>query len=91
MEKSCVKDFTHTIIGKYLCPGSRAEIAGKGYGGKKRKTGYNAKQVVLRQHAKKGPYAKQTDANRNRTLEPVRKQLEEDGRKMERQENGVRD
>jgi hypothetical protein len=53
MEKSFVKDFTQTIIGKYLCAGSRAEIAGKGYGGKKQKTGYNAKQVVLRQHAKR--------------------------------------
>jgi hypothetical protein len=45
---------------------------------------------MLRQHAKKGLYAKRTDANGNRTLEPVRKQLEEDGRKTERQENGSR-
>jgi hypothetical protein len=38
---------------------------------------------MLRQHANKGLYAKRTDANGNRTLEPVRKQLEEDGRKTE--------
>ncbi len=37
---------------------------------------------------KKELYAKRTDANGNRTLESVRKQLEEDGRKTERQENG---
>jgi hypothetical protein len=58
--------------------------------GEIRKTGYNAKQVVLRQHAEKGLYAKRTDANGNQTLEPVRKQLEENGRKTERQENGLR-
>jgi hypothetical protein len=51
MQKSCVKVFTQTIIGKYLCPGSRAEIAEKGNRGKK-ENGLYAKQVVLRQHAK---------------------------------------
>jgi hypothetical protein len=45
---------------------------------------------VLKQHAKKGLYAKRTDTNGSRTLEPVRKQLEEDGRKTEQQENGPR-
>jgi hypothetical protein len=55
--KSRVKVFTQIIIGRYLCPGSRAEIAEKGNGGKIRKTGYNAKQVVLKQHAEKGLYA----------------------------------
>jgi hypothetical protein len=45
---------------------------------------------VLKQHAKKGLYAKRTDANGNRTLEPVRKQLEEEGRKTEQQEDGSR-
>jgi hypothetical protein len=39
--KSRVKVFTHTIIGMYLCPGSRAEKAEKITGGKKEK-------VVLR-------------------------------------------
>ncbi len=38
---------------------------------------------------KKGLYAKRTDASGNRTLESVRKQLE-DGKKTERQENGSR-
>ncbi len=33
-------------------------------------------------------WCKRTDANGNRTLESVRKQLEEDGRKTEQQENG---
>jgi hypothetical protein len=36
---------------------------------------------VLDQHAYKRRNAKLTDVNGNRTLEPVRKQLEEDGRK----------
>jgi hypothetical protein len=43
--------------------------------------GRNAKQVMLKQHAIKGRNAKRTDINGNRTLEPVRKQLKEDGRK----------
>ncbi len=34
--------------------------------------GRNAKQVVLKQHANKRLYAKLTDINGNRTLEPVR-------------------
>jgi hypothetical protein len=38
---------------------------------------------VLKQHANKGHNANRTDVNGNRTLEPVRKQLEEDGRKTE--------
>jgi hypothetical protein len=38
---------------------------------------------VLKQHANKGHNANQTDINGNRTLELVRRQLEEDGRKME--------
>jgi hypothetical protein len=38
---------------------------------------------VLKQHANKGRNAKRTDINGNRTLELVRKQLEEDGRKTE--------
>jgi hypothetical protein len=33
-EKSCVKGFMQTIIGRYLCPGSHAEIAEKGNLGK---------------------------------------------------------
>ena len=45
--------------------------------------GRNANQVVLKQHANKGRNANQTDINGNRTLELVRKQLEEDGRKTE--------
>jgi hypothetical protein len=45
---------------------------------------------VLKQHAKKGLYAKRTDTNGNRTLELVRKQPEEDGKKTEWQENGPR-
>jgi hypothetical protein len=45
---------------------------------------------MLKQHANKGLYAKRTDTNGNRTLEPVRKQLEEDGRKTEQLENGSR-
>jgi hypothetical protein len=32
--KSCVKVFTQTIIGRYLCPGSHAEKAEKATGGK---------------------------------------------------------
>jgi hypothetical protein len=32
--KSRVKVFTQTIIGMYLCPGSRAEMAEKATGGK---------------------------------------------------------
>jgi hypothetical protein len=36
-EKSRVKVFTQTIIGRYLCPGSRAEIAEKAMGGNKEK------------------------------------------------------
>jgi hypothetical protein len=38
---------------------------------------------VLKQHANKGRNANRTDVNGNQTLEPVRKQLEEDGRKTE--------
>jgi hypothetical protein len=67
--------------------------------------GRNANQVVLKQHANIGLYAKRTDANGNRTdangnrtdangnrtLEPVRKQLEEDGRKTALQSNGQMD
>jgi hypothetical protein len=34
---------------------------------------------------------KRTDVNGNRTLEPVRKQVKEDRRKMERPENGTED
>jgi hypothetical protein len=34
---SCVKVFTQTIIGRYLCPRSRAEIAEKARGGNKEK------------------------------------------------------
>jgi hypothetical protein len=45
--------------------------------------GRNAKQVVLKQHTNKGHNAKRTDINGNWTLELVRKQLEEDGRKTE--------
>jgi hypothetical protein len=33
-KESRVKGFTQTIIGRYLCPGSRAEIAEKGNGWK---------------------------------------------------------
>jgi hypothetical protein len=54
--KSHVKVFTQTIIGRYLCPRSRAEIAKKATGENKKK-GLYAKQVVLRQHAEKGLYA----------------------------------
>jgi hypothetical protein len=35
--KSRVKVFTQNIIGRYLCPGSRAEIAEKATGGNKEK------------------------------------------------------
>jgi hypothetical protein len=38
---------------------------------------------VLKQHANQGRNANRTDINGNRTLELVRKQLEEDGRKTE--------
>jgi hypothetical protein len=76
-----VKDFTQTTIGEYLCPGSRVEsrFSRKDTGEK----GRNANQVVLKQHANKGRNANRTDINGNRTLELVRKQLEEDGRKTE--------
>jgi hypothetical protein len=47
------------------------------------KKGRNAKQVVLKQHANKGRNANRTDINGNQTLELVKKQLEEDGRKTE--------
>ncbi len=47
------------------------------------KKGRNAKQVVLKQQANKGRNANWTDTKINRTLELVRKQLEEDGRKTE--------
>jgi hypothetical protein len=53
--------------------------------------GLQCKTSHVKATRKKGLYAKRTDANRNRTLEPVRKQLEEDGRKTEQQENGLRD
>jgi hypothetical protein len=56
--------------------------------GEIKENGRNAKQVVLKQHANKKLYANRTDINGNRTLEPVRKQLEEDGRKTEQQGNG---
>ncbi len=36
-EKGHVKVFTQTIIGRYLCPGSRAEIAEKATKGNKEK------------------------------------------------------
>ncbi len=91
MEKSHVKEFTQTIIGKYLCPGSRAEIAGKGYGGEVTENGLQCKTSHVKATRKKGLYAKRTDTDGNWTLEPVRKQLEEDGRKTERQENRLKD
>ncbi len=51
--------------------------------------GYNAKQVVLRQHAQKGLYANGRMQTENRTLEPVSKQSKGDGRK-ETARNGQR-
>jgi hypothetical protein len=47
------------------------------------KNGRNANQVVLNNTQTKGRNANRTDINGDRTLELVRKELEEDGRKME--------
>jgi hypothetical protein len=52
--------------------------------------GLQCKTSRVKATRKKGLYAKRTDANGNRTLELVRKQLKEDGRKTEQQENGPR-
>jgi hypothetical protein len=52
--------------------------------------GLQCKTSRVKATRKKGLYAKRTDTNGNRTLKPVRKQLEEDGRKTEQQENGSR-
>jgi hypothetical protein len=85
-------DFTQTIIGKYLCPGSCAEsrFSRKKARGEVTENGLQCKTSRVKATRKKGLYAKRTDTNGNRTLEPVRKQLEEDRRKTEQQENGSR-
>jgi hypothetical protein len=48
-----------------------------------REKGRNANQVVLNNTQTKGRNANRTDIKGNRTLELVRKHLEEDGRKTE--------
>jgi hypothetical protein len=87
-EKSRVKDFTQTIIGTYA-PGA---VLNQGPAEKARgevtENGLQCKPSRVKATCKKGLYAKRTDANGNRTLEPVRKQLEEDGRKTALQSNG---
>jgi hypothetical protein len=48
--KSRVKVLTQNIIGRYLCPGSRAEIAEKATGGNKDKGKSRAKLLACRRH-----------------------------------------
>ncbi len=52
--KSRVKVFTQTIIGMYLCPRSRADIAEKATGGKR---GQRKKEKVVSSYSRAGGIA----------------------------------